>query len=100
MKQFKHETIIISKEAWEFMKNFEREVHGYRIFNREWLDKLWSRMYCRNGGANPATHPIKEDEVRVDRDSFNIRFENVKSELTAHGFNYRSDGFVAEGFYL
>ena len=100
MRKFAHETIIITKEAWKFMWNFEREVYGYKPCSDAQLENIWGRICSRNRGANPATHPIAENEVRVDCDTFNMRFENVKSELVANGFQYRKDGFVAEGFYM
>lgn len=100
MREFAHETIITTKEAWKFMWNFEREADGYKPCSDEQLNRIWDRMCNRNRGANPATHPIRENEIRLDRDSFDMRFESVKSTLVANGFECRTDGFVAEGFYM
>lgn len=100
MKEFRNETIIITKDAWAFMWNYERQAHGFKPCSDEQLNKIWGKMCYRNRGANPATHPIDDNEIRVDRDTFNMRFEKVKSTLAANGFEYRQDGFVASGFYL
>ena len=99
MRKFAHETIIITKEAWKFMWNFERAADGYKPCTDAQLENIWNRCF-RNKGANPATHPIADNEIRVDRDSFNMRFDGVKSTLDANGFGWRVDGFIAEGVYI
>lgn len=101
MKAFAHETIIIGKEAWKFMWNFERKKGGFKPLNEEQLERLWLRIQdFRNRGANPKTHPIKKGEIRIDKDSFNIKWDVVKQTIVDNGFEYRQDGFVAEGTYL
>ena len=57
-------------------------------------------MAFRNLGANPATHPIEENEIRVEHGNFCMTIEEVKSALTRGKFDFRQDGFVAEGFNL
>ena len=101
MKAFAHETIIINKEAWKFMWNFERQKGGFKPLTEEQLDKLWQRIQdFRNKGANPKTHPIKSNEIRIDKDSFDFKWDNVKQIIIDNGFEYRKDGFVAEGTHI
>lgn len=100
MKKFEHETIIITKNAWKFMRNFERELHGFNPISNEQLDKIWGKITLRNGGANPKDFPIAENEIRVDKDTFNCKWENVKVTLSESGFDYRKDGFTETGTYL
>ena len=101
MKQFKRETIIIDKEAWRFLWNFERQQGGFKLLDEEQLDKIWQRIGdFRNRGANPAKHPIGDGEIRIDKDSFNMKWDAVKQILSDNGFKYRKDGFIAEGAYL
>ena len=101
MKTFNHETIIIGKTAWKFMRNMERKKNGFKLLTNEQLDKLWLKIQdFRNIGANPATHPIKKNEIRIDKDSFNMKWNDVKQVLIDNGFKYREDGFVVEGMYM
>ena len=90
MKEFKHETMVITKEAWKFLRNADRVKGGYSELKDEQLEKVWSK-----------THPIAENEIRVENDSWNtFRIEEAKQKLTENGFAYRQDGFVAEGINL
>ena len=101
MKEFKYETIIISKEAWKFLNNFNRESKGFKALPDERLNAIWLRMRAHrvhNGGANPATHPVDENEIRIDRNSFDIKWDKVKQILASKNFEYRQDGYVAVGF--
>ena len=100
MKKYANETIIISKEAWKFMSNFSRENGGFRPLPEERLEWIWKRIYIRNGGANPETHPIGEDEIRINRDTFNMSWEDVRQILNDSGFEYRQDGFIITGIYV
>ena len=100
IREFKNETIIITKEAFFFLKNEDRRKAGCSIFNDEQLEKWWARMRYRNGGASNEKHPISDNEVRISKDSFNFRFEQVKEMLKANGFTFRQDGFIEEGFYM
>lgn len=97
MRKFTSETIILTKEAWVLIKNWERVSHGYKKLSDTFIDRVWSQCF-RNGGANPATHPISDNEIRVDRESFSISLEEVKAELEKAGYGYRQDGFIVEGF--
>ena len=101
MKEFKHETMVITKEAWKFLRNADRVKGGYSELKDEQLEKVWSKIYFKNGGAYSKTHPIAENEIRVENDSWNtFRIEEAKQKLTENGFAYRQDGFVAEGINL
>lgn len=99
MKEFKHETLIISKKAWKFLQDYERESKGYKKISPEWLEKCWQRA-LRNEGANPQTHPISSDEIRIYKDCFSYDWNEVKNLLNEKGYGYRQDGFVIEGFYI
>ena len=100
MTEFKHETIIIEKEGWQFLRQQNRINAGCTLLSQEQLENAWNKMKYRNNGANPNTHPISENEVRISPDSFGMRWNNVKLLLKDNGFDYREDGFVIEGFYL
>lgn len=99
MREFKHETLIIDKEGWKFLQNYYRTKRGFSEAKDEWLEKMWKRAF-KNGGANPKTHPIAENEIRIEQDSFLMKIEKVKSLLKENGFNYRQDGFIQEGMNL
>lgn len=100
MKTFKHETLIISKEAWFFLNHYDRTSRGYRDCTNEWLERVWSSQLIRNNGANPETHPIADDEIRIDREYFHISWDKIKTVLTDNGFTYRDDGFIVNGFNI
>ena len=101
MKEFKHETMVITKEAWKFLRNADRAKGGYSALTDEQLEKVWGKIAFRNGGAWSKTHPIAENEIRVENDTWNtFRIEEAKQKLTENGFDYRQDGFVAEGIIL
>ena len=56
-------------------------------------------MRFRNQSASNQTYPINENEVRLTRDSFSLRWDNIKDMLNDEGFGYREDGFVQEAIY-
>ena len=98
MKTFAYETIIINKSAWKFLKNYDRQRGGFKKLSDEQLNNFWNKIdIFKNRGANPATHPIKANEVRIDRDTFNMKLDMVKQVLEENGFKYRQDGFVSHG---
>jgi hypothetical protein len=99
MKEFKHETMVITKDAWKFLENNYRTSRGFSEAKDEWLEKMWNRAF-RNCGANPATHPIGENEIRIEHGSFLMRIDEIKILLTDNGFGYRQDGFIQEGINL
>jgi hypothetical protein len=99
MREFNHETIIITKEAWKFLENYYRISRGFSEAKGEWLEKNWARKF-RNGGANPKTHPIAENEVRIEHGDFLMKIEEIKSVLKDTGFEYRQDGFIQEGMNI
>ena len=94
MKKFKHETIIVSKEAARFIWDLPRKVK----MTDEWFNREWNKAF-RNGGANPKTHPISENEVRISVDNICFSLDEAKRLLTENGFTYRTDGFIVDGFY-
>lgn len=100
MKEFKHETIIIEKKGWQFLRQQNRINAGCTPLSQEQLEKAWDRIKYRNSGANPDTHPIAENEIRISPDSFGMRWDNVKFLLKENGFKQRQDGYEIEGFYL
>lgn len=99
MKEFKHETIITTKEGWKHLEKCYREKVGCKMPSPEFIERSWKRA-MRNLGANPATHPIAENEIRVEHGSFCMTIEEIKALLKNGGFEYRQDGFAAEGFDL
>lgn len=99
MKEVKLETIIINKEAWKFLRNKNRTTQGFIALTDEQLEKAWNKMRFRNQSASNQTYPINENEVRLTRDSFSLRWDNIKDMLNDEGFGYREDGFVQEAIY-
>ena len=99
MREVKLETIIINKEAWKFLRNKNRTMQGFTALNDEQLEKAWSKLRWRNNGASNETYPIKENEVRIERNTFSIRWDNIKYMLKDNGFDYRTDGFVLNAIY-
>ena len=99
MREVKLETIIISKEAWKFLRNKNKTMQGFTALNDEHLEKCWNRIRLKNLGANTQTYPVEENEIRIDRDCVSIRFELVKSILNNEGFSYREDGFIQEAIH-
>lgn len=103
MKEFKTKTIIITKEGWKFLKNYDRSIRNYSKHSEEWLEKMWhqiERNGFKNDGANSKEYPIASNEIRVDNDSFNMSLDIAKNVLVANGFNYREDGYTIKGFGL
>lgn len=56
----KIETIYIPKEAYFKLRNRERMERGYKMFDPEALEKIWSRMPAFRKDGN---------YIRVDKDS-------------------------------
>lgn len=103
MREVKHETIIIEKEGWEFLKNQTLVMRGFKPRTQEQLDKEWNRIDrngFRNDGANLKTHPIEENEIRVDPDEFSIGWDKIKQLIKDNGIKYRQDGYEVEGICL
>ena len=98
MREFKHETIIIEKEGWEFIKNLSRTLGGFKPLSQEQLDRIWKRDDFKNGAGKK--YPITENEIRINPDSFGIRWDKVKALLKENGFKIRQDGYEIEGVYL
>lgn len=101
MKEFKAETIVITKEAWLFLRQENRKKAGCAPLNQEQLEKAWTRVArFRNNGASYEEYPIADNEIRIMRGSFNFTLEQMKEKLKANGFTVRQDGFIAEGIDL
>lgn len=100
IREFKHETIIITKEAFFFLTQENRKKAMCSPLSEEQLEKRWTRIRFRNRGASMEKHPIAENEIRISQDSFSFRFDRIKEMLTANGFIFRQDGFIEEGCYL
>jgi hypothetical protein len=100
MKEYRHETIIIDRKGWEFLRNTNRTLQGFKALSQEQLDKVWNSNRYRNNGANPKTHPIAENEIRICPDSFSIKWDKVKKLLNDNGFKQRQDGYEIDGIYL
>lgn len=101
MRELKHETIIVSKETYFFLRNHTRKIGGYSELSDESLERLWNRMEsARNIGANSQTHPIDKNEVRIDRDSFGLPLNTMKTLINDNGFTYREDGYIVESIYI
>lgn len=100
MASYTHETIIITKEAWKFLRILNRKIGNFRPVTDEMHERTWlnlNRNYC----ANPASHPIEDNEVRIYPGYFDkIAWGEVKSMLIDGGFGYRDDGFRAKGMCL
>ena len=96
MREHKLETLIVTKEAFKWLQNEDRKVGGCRLLTDEWFEKQWSKRVFRNGGANPKTHPISDDEIRIDRWSTRFSIERIKKMLTENGFEYRQDGHTEQ----
>ena len=99
IREFKNETIIITKEGFFFLTQKNREKARCTPLTAEQLEARWKRIRYRNGGAG-SEHPIAENEIRISKDSFNFRFEQIKEMLKADGFDFRQDGFIQEGCYM
>ena len=97
MRNFKSETIIIKKDTWKVVRNYDRTRQGFSELSDDALEKSWSKLQWRNGGANPMIYPIANDEIRISKDSFTMSMDTIKSLLTSNGFDYRVDGFIVEG---
>ena len=100
MKKFSNDTIIVNKETWKFLKNYNRTSQGFSEMSDESLERFWNRLQWRNGGANSKTHPIAEDEIRIDRDTFSIRWDTIREFITDNGFAYREDGYIVVGINI
>ena len=77
MKEFKHETIIITKEAWKFLQNHYRLSRGFSKMKDEWLESMWKKAF-KNGGANPKTHPVSKNEIRIEHGSFLMKIDDIQ----------------------
>ena len=99
-REYKNETLIITGEAWKFLTRHSAASRGFKNLTDERLDRLWDKHDFRNGGASRKTNPISDNEVRISRDSFAIKWDGIKQLLEDNGFSYRDDGFCENGCYL
>lgn len=90
-----YSTIIISFEAWKFLRNEDRQKANVPLLSDELLQKSWNRMKYRNQGAGK-DYPISDNEIRIYKDSTLFDMETVKRKLIENGFTYREDGFILD----
>lgn len=90
-----YSTIIISFEAWKFLRNEDRRKANVPLLSDELLQKSWNRMKFRNQGAG-SSYPISENEIRIYKDSTLFDLESVKDMLIKNGFTFREDGFILD----
>ena len=95
----KLETLVIKKDAYFFLKNWNRQTQGFSPLDNEQLEKFWTRLRYRNQGASNKEHPIAENEIRITKDTFGVRIEYVKAVLNKNGHTYRQDNFIQECIY-
>lgn len=100
MRQYTLETIIIKKDAWAYLRNLDRTTRGYSELSEEQLERSWNRIPYRNNGANPDTHPIADDEIRIDKGHFGFPLERVKEIIREQQFEWRRDGYTINGINL
>lgn len=109
MANYTHETIIITKEAWKFLRNLNRKIGGFRPVTDEMHEREWQYVTHnnnRNRGANPVSHPIADNEIRIHPGYFgSIAWDDVKEMLADDGFadggfGYRQDGYVIKGMCI
>lgn len=103
MREFRHETLIITKEAWKFLKNHSRTSKGYSELEEEKLEKIWQRIDkegFRNDGAPSKKYPITMNEMRINPDTFAFKWGTLKQILQDKGYGYREDGYIIDGCYL
>lgn len=99
-REMKLETLIITKEGWKHLYQFNRKRKGCQPIPEDKLENSWKRWSCRNGGASSKTHPIADNEIRITVDTFGIRCDKAKEILKEAGLTYRTDGFIEECIYL
>ena len=97
MKAFEHETIIVTKDGWKFLRNLNRTTQGYSELTDEQLDRIWDNTTIKNNGANPKTHPISENEIRIDDYMFSIKWDKIKEIIYKNNLEWRKDGFMLTG---
>ena len=108
-KPFKNETLVLKKEAWIALNNYVRMKQKLPTLPREVLERRFARMSMRNLGANGATHPIADDEIRImprdydipgDELIFFLDVLNYPNKQLGVGYAYRNDGYIQEGIDL
>lgn len=100
MKEFESETIVVKKDAWMFLWNYERILKGYKEVTEEQLNRIWNKIPFLNGDASKDKFPILENEIRIDKNNFGFEMEKIKDVLTQNGFDFREDGYKARYSYL
>lgn len=91
VRTFKHDSLLVNKESYCYIKQYNRKRRGYGPLSEESLDRLWKRIHCKEQN---------ETLARIDKDTFSISMEQVKELLTSAGLTYIDDGKKVEGFYL
>lgn len=92
----KLETLIITKEGYIFLRNRGRKKLLLQPLTKEQEIKAWNERISKNLGANNTKYPISENEIRIDKYSFNQQIEAIAIILKENNLPYRQDGFVEE----
>ena len=109
VKEFKVKTLVLKKEAWFALRNYERMKNKYHVIPHEAMERMFNRSTMRNLGANSKTHPIADDEIRiipseyempVDEVMFFLEVLNGLAKEAGKGPVFRDDGFEQEGINL
>lgn len=100
-REAKLETLIITKEGWKHLYQYNRKRKGCSLIPEDKLETSWNRnSRYNNGGASKKTHPIADNEYRMTVDTFGISCDKAKVILKDAGLSYRQDGFIEECIYL
>lgn len=99
----KLETMIITKDAWVFLKQQQRKKLNCTPISNERIEEQFNRIKKRrldNQGASNEDYPLSENEIRITNSSFCFNLKDVKTLLEMFGYEYRADGFVQEALNL
>lgn len=99
MEIFKNETIIVNKQGYFFLKNYNRQRKGFSLLDNEKLENSFKKIQYRNLGAGQ-NYPLEQNEIRIEKYTFSMSIEEAKKLLEENGHTYRQDGFSATGINL
>lgn len=91
MKEFIHDTILIDKESYFYLRNNFRVAKGFKPLSIEALERIWKRLTYGNDDT---------EHYRIDIDTFGYRLETIKILLIDNGYDFIDDGIKNHGFYL
>jgi hypothetical protein len=92
----KLETLIITKEGYIFLRNRGRKKLLLKPLTKEQEIKAWNERTFKNLGADNNKYPLYENEIRIDKHSFNQHVEKIAIILKENNLPYRQDGFIEE----